>query len=481
MTQPVNAPAPRRALILVALAVAILAPAAVDRVDRPAPPGRLAASASDAAAAAPTGALASTWFCPLATAVAGGQANGTVVVANPTDEPREGTITIISSDGSRVSLPLSVAPRSRVEVREQEALEAPYAAALVELDGGGVVVEQAASGPLGETVGACASAASPRWYLADGATTKSATLLIGLFNPFPDDATVDLTFSTDQGPTAPAAYRPVTVPPRSLVVLNVGDHVRRRTNIAASVVARRGRVVVSKVQLHDGDGRKGMSAALAASRPAGAWYFPDGIVVPGITERFHVYNPTQREARVSIEFTVDEGAVEPFEQTIAPGGRVTVSATDENRVPAQVGHATAVRSLNDVAVVAERSVDAVAPAPRLGFSTGVGARQAARRWAFAAGAADESHDEWIGFNNVGRRATTISITGIANGQPVAIEGLQEIRLGAGRRGAVRLGDKIRRSDLSVVVTATEPIVVERSLFRVGGLGISLSPGVVLRG
>lgn len=480
MTETLNTPAPRRLLIVAVLAVSLAAAAVIDRVAEREQPPRLAAGGPDAGAAAPTDALTSTWFCPLATAVGGGQANGTVVIANATAERRTGTITVVSSDGTQARRPVDVGPRSRVEVREQDVLEAPYAAALVELDGGGVVVEQLATGPLGEAVGACSSAASPRWYIADGATTKSAVLLIGLFNPFPDDATVDLSFSTDQGPTAPAAYRPVTVPPRSLVVLNVGDHVRRRTNIAASVVTRRGRVVVSKVQVHDGDGRKGVSAALAAPEPSTSWYFPDGVIAPGVTERFHVYNPTQREARVAVEFTVDEGAIEPFEQAVPPGGRVTVSAADENRVPPNVGHATAVRSLNDVAVIAERSVDAVSPASRSGFSTTVGARQPARRWAFAAGAADENHDEWIAFNNVGRREATISITGIAGGQPVAIEGLQEIKVGPGRRGAVRLGDKIKRSDLAVVVTSTRPIVVERSYFRVGGLGVSIGPGVVLR-
>ena len=479
MTATVNAPAPRRTLILVVLVAALVAAAVADRAGRGDEEVSVAAD-EQGGTAPPVGALASTWFCPLATAVGGGQANGTVVIANPTRAELSGTVTVVSSDRTRKSKAVTVGPRARIEVRQQDVLEASYAAALVEMDGGGAVVEQAVAGPLGESVAACSASASPRWYIADGATTRAASLLIGLFNPFPDDAIVDLSFSTNEGLSGPAAYKPVTVPPQALVVLDIGEQVHRRTNIAASIVARRGRIVASKIQVHDGEGRKGLAAALAAPAPAEDWYFPDGVVVPGITERFHVYNPTQREARVVIEFTLDEDAVEPFERAIPARGRVTVSATDEERVPHHRGHSTAVRSLNDVAVVAERSVDAVAPAPRAGFATTLGARTTARQWLFAAGAADEGHDEWIAVNNVGRRDARVSIAALASGQTVAIDGMQDIELKGGRRAALRLGDKIRRSDLTVLVTSTEEIVVERSLFRVGGLGLSIVPGTILR-
>ena len=44
---------------------------------------------------------------------------------------------------------------------------------------------------------------------------------------------------------------------------------------------------------------------------------------------------------------------------------------------------------------------------------------------------------------------------------------------------IRLGDKIERDDLPVVITATGPIVAERGLYRIGGGGISQAIGIPL--
>jgi hypothetical protein len=49
-----------------------------------------------------------------------------------------------------------------------------------------------------------------------------------LFNPFPGDAIVDLSFATDQGPSTPPDFQGVVVPARGVKALDVGEHVRRR-------------------------------------------------------------------------------------------------------------------------------------------------------------------------------------------------------------------------------------------------------------
>ena len=66
---------------------------------------------------------------------------------------------------------------------------------------------------------------------------------------------------------------------------------------------------------------------------------------------------------------------------------------------------------------------------------------------------------------------------IVPAQVVAVEGLQNLEIGAGQRLAMRLGDHLSRGDLMVTVDADGPIVVERDLYRVGGPGISASLGI----
>src|SRR5205085_5686355 len=115
----------------------------------------------------------------------------------------------------------------------------------------------------GETVAPCASAAAAVWYFADGVTTKDAVETLSLFNPFPDEASVDLSFVTEEGPSVPRALSGLAVPAQGMTVVNVGDFVHRRAQATATVTARRGRIVAARLQSFDGTaGRKGVTLAL---------------------------------------------------------------------------------------------------------------------------------------------------------------------------------------------------------------------------
>ena len=49
-----------------------------------------------------------------------------------------------------------------------------------------------------------------------GATVRGATSSLALFDPFPDDTSVDISFVTDQGPRSPRALQAFVIPGRSL-------------------------------------------------------------------------------------------------------------------------------------------------------------------------------------------------------------------------------------------------------------------------
>ncbi|HET9442125.1 MAG TPA: DUF5719 family protein [Acidimicrobiales bacterium] len=475
-----DAGAPRRVLVFLVLVAALAAGLAADRLPRP----RVVRAEGVERApvmpvAGPPRSLSSSWFCAGATAMPDGAADGVVIVANAGRNPLTGTFTVVPLEGDPRALPIVVEPLSRLILRQRDIVNSPYAAALVELDGGDAVVEHEVSGPLGASTAPCASFASDRWYVAAGSTAREDTMLLALFNPFPEDAIVDLAFSTDQGRAVPSAFTGIVVRGGRLGVVNVGDHVRRRTAVAVTATARTGRIVMDRIQLR-GSAPTGVSLALAAPSPGRLWYFAEGLVSDGITERFHVYNPTDTEAEVSIELTLEEGAAEPFDLTIPPRDRVTVAADQEERVPRDVGHYAVVRSRNGVPVVAERSVTAAPPAPRAGTSDSLGARRTATTWVLASGSASEAVDEWVTVLNPGQAAATVSLHVLASGQLLPVEGLQGLSLEPGRRRAIRLTDHIRRQDLALRVTASEPVVVERGLYGVNAATLALSPGVPLR-
>jgi hypothetical protein len=267
-----------------------------------------------------------------------------------------------------------------------------------------------------------------------------------------------------------------------MVAVSVGQSVRRRASVATTVTSRVGRLVVSRLQLFDGTGdipRRGVSLTLGAPTPGPVWYFPEGYVGEGVTERIHVYNPSGREARVEIDMLLDQGEADPVELTVPAQARVTFTVNEEPRVPANVGHAAVVRAVNGVDVVAERTVEALPPSPSTGLAVALGATRPVGQWAFAAGEPDAAVDEWLTVLRPGGRATTVSVVALVDGRRVRVPGLQHLRVPGRGRLPVHLADHLPRPVGPVIVEASGPVVVERDLYRSPAPGRAMSIGIPL--
>jgi hypothetical protein len=448
-------------------------------------------------AAPPPGALSSTWFCAGGGASAEVGLGHVVIIANPGSEAVTGTITVL---GGRIAPPpraaaeagaaeagateeaaaeeepaapiapveadLEVPARSQVQVRLADLIEAPLAGAVVELDGGAVAVEHSVSSELGRATAPCATTAAEAWTFPWGVTSRGNRLLLVFMNPFPDDATLDLELATSEGPRQIGRFDGFVVPARSVVGAYL-DQDTRRDQISVHVRVRSGRVVVDRIQTFDGtDGRRGITLGLGAPVPA---------------EQIVVFNPTDGTAEIKVELLTGaeaEDFVEPFSVAVAPGRYsvldVTADARLEHLEPG-TPHSTVVTSLNGVPVVAERVLSwpqqGEGQGGRRGVSATLGAPLGAPRWLLAAGGPTGEWDQWVTVLNLSREAaTTVSFTGLAAGQPVAVADLQGLEIPPGGRLAVRLGEHIEREVLPLLIEADGAVVVERGLFRVGGLG-----------
>ena len=470
----------RRVPVIGLVLALVAAGVAVDRlVDRPAPEAVSDVSAAGMPSAAPASALSSTWYCAGGSSNPASAYNGGLTVSNPTDGDVTGTVTIVTDKGEVTSVPIDVRASAAVTVEYAKVVAPGYVAAMVDVDSGQVAVEHWVTSVAGKSVAPCSSRASTQWFFADGATARDAQLLLAMYNPFPEDAIADLSFATNEGRAGPADFQGIVVPAGRVVVRDIGEHVRRRDTVATEVRLRSGRLVVDQLLHRTAAGQAGVSVRLGAPAPAPEWYFPDGYYVEGIAEEYAVFNPGDVEALVDVEVTLDEGAAEPFELTVPPHSRVAVTANAEERLPKGVGRAVVVRSVNGVPVVAERSVVASGPAPRAGRAGLLGATRTARVWAFAYGGTSPTSDEWVLVYNPGTREATVSITGLADGRALAIEGLQGVIVGPGRRQAFRVGDHVQRAVLPLVVRSSEPVVAERAVFTVGGPGIAQAMGIPL--
>ena len=441
--------------------------------------------------AAPASSLSSAWFCAGATGHPGQQADGELVVANASGRALSGTALLIPSQGRSVSVPFRVEADNRTTLSEAPAGSAPFVAALVELDGGEAAVEQVVTGAQGLSTSACATTGSEHWYFADGTTQENSSLLISLFNPYPDDAIVDLSFTTEQGAEAPSDFQAVVVPAKGVVGLDLGTHLRRRAQVATSVSVRAGRIVAFKTQVVTAlppaaaasstaspTRVPGLSLVLGAPSPATELWWPAGLATTGQTERYQIYNPTPAPADLSLFVALDEGSADPFTLRVPPGGTAAIVSNAEARVPRGVGHAAELRSTNGVGVVAERTVDAVSPSPQLGLADVGGVRLQARRWLLAAGSADSALDESIAVYNPGTSAVNLSVSSL-DGAMDDVGGLAGLALPPGRRLVVRLNDHSPTLARALVVEASGNVIVERDISRVKGVGIDATIGVPL--
>ncbi len=68
----------------------------------------------------------------------------------------------------------------------------PEPGVLVEVTGSPTVVTHSIIGNGEAAIGPCARDAAPEWHFAAGTTVRGASLWLALFNPFADDAIVDI-------------------------------------------------------------------------------------------------------------------------------------------------------------------------------------------------------------------------------------------------------------------------------------------------
>jgi hypothetical protein len=270
-----------------------------------------------------------------------------------------------------------------------------------------------------------------------------------------------------------------------VVGVNVGEDVTRRTQVSTTATVRSGRIVMERLQSFDTASFQGLALTLGSPVPAETWVYPDGVVGAGVEERYVVYNPGSRPAEVELELRVEDPAQavqpEPFELTVAARGFEVVNVSDDDRMPDDVAHQGVVRSLNGVPVVAERVFFRRDPAPQAGLSVTPGSPMGAEAWVFAAGTANDTFDEVITVANLsGEREARVSVTALVDGQRVVLSGLSRVVVPPGGRQAVRLGEHIQQDELALLIESDEPVVVERSLHRISGLGVSAAIGIPLR-
>ena len=466
--------------------------------DESAPPEDEADDSADDAAAGPsgpTGRDAPGEQVAASPRMVEGESAAAAAAAAPVQEPgvgdpweEEGGV-----DETPIQETFELEPGGRTSVRLADLVEAPLAAALVEASAP-VAVEHEVVGPDGRDAGPCASSAASEWHLAFGVTTRNAREVLALFNPFASTATVDVTFSTDDGVREPQRYQGLPIPAGGVVGLDVGEDVTRKGHVSTTVRARSGSLVVERLQSFDGSSGsriRGLSVALATPEPLEAWGFATGVIGDGNREWIVLYNPGDERAEVdvSVRTAGESSPPPPYALTVRAGGYEVLEYGEDDRVQPRKGHVTIVRSSNGVPIVAER-VLSIPGAPGWrepdsdatggDISATTGAAFADREWVLATLGRrdDDGRDRLVAYNPDPEETATLDVRGIVDGRVVEPPERLDIEVPPGARVEVRLDGPLAAAGAAILAEADLPLVVERLAASSDRVVQTVSPGII---
>jgi hypothetical protein len=453
-------------LLLVVLAIVGIAVFGRDTPDRAT--AEFSISAQGWMPSAPSaGALTETWFCPGVPATGVDGVEGEIVVANRGDSLLDGTVLVMNDEGESRNLTLSVEAWTSATLDLDEVLPANIVGAVVEIEGGGALVEQHSLDPDGDSVAACPTATSDHWYLADGFTVDGSLNQVILANPFEQTVVANLSFATREGYREPGSYRGLTVAPRSIRVIDLGAPgagAQSEPVLAVDVEVARGRLVVGRAQKFVGGGRSGTQVTVASPTPREQWWFASGEKGPGIREEFVIYNPTSSSVEVDVLFIGIDTPVLVDPIFVPAREAVVFNSGSQSLLPDGTHSTVFATSTNDSSIVVERVVTRTADdVTGTGVLAGATARQdgyVATTWYVTSAPAEPTEDALVVYN-VDNSPGSISVFAVGRSGPVPVESMQGIEYGPARQISLDLTDPLVVGR-QLVIEATTRVMIERS-------------------
>lgn len=264
--------------------------------------------------------------------------------------------------------------------------------AIVEFSNGPAAASVVAIGESTLAGDLCSANLPAVWHVPGGSTLEGDTLTLRLFNPFADDARVDLSAVSELGPESDDSFEAVSVPPRSTRTLELERTLPGREALSLFVEHVEGSVIPVMVQ---GSGTD--TAVWPGTRHSDIWEFP----LAG-TEALATELILTNVAPIDVVYTVevfDESA------SVLSGVGGTIAGPGQARVPL-VGLGPEVFG---VRVTADGPFGAVVVGKGETSRVGtVGAPTTADRWLIPGPNAETAADYRLWFLNTGVDSVTIT-------------------------------------------------------------------------
>jgi hypothetical protein len=186
---------------------------------------------------------------------------------------------------------------------------------------------------------------SRRWFFAEGTTQAPFQMSVLVLNPNAQPVNAAVTFLTPDGTSLTRRY---AIPPTTRLAINVNEVVPD-LGVATSVEA--DRPVAAERAMYWRDNSVGTASA-GATAPAFTWRFADGRTSGEFQEYLLLSNPNKNQARVAVEFMLNDGTTSNQVFPMPGGSRYTLAV--HQLYPGQEAIAATVSSTQPI--VAERSL-----------------------------------------------------------------------------------------------------------------------------
>ncbi len=475
-------------LVMVALAAVVVASLALWFDGRP-PATSEGLEAPPLPAAGLPGSLSSTWYCAAANAAAEAPLQHELFLVNPTGEAATATLNAYNEAGHIGTETVEVAAPGPTSVDINAVFGGPGLSVMVESAAAELLVEHRISGDRLADQVPCATSSSDRWYFPAQTSLSNTSIRTAaqlyLFNPFAEDASVDISAALPDSINAPQELQGVVVPAGSARVLDLSSAAARREQFSVSVETRRGQIIAETSQFQTSGGTeeipatRGVRLTLGVSDPAADVAFAEGFTGAGVTERLVVYNPGDEVARVLVQVTpygASDLPPEPFELEVPPRRYSELDLSSETRIPGEGLHAIRVQTETSTPIVAGRVVtiygeaaapgtDGIVARPGLtsGLANGTASPVASTLWATTGVNVGPKRSATVSVFNPGEDTVRFSATVLGGPQDGSVLA-DAVEVSPGDSVAVVSSAlELESAVVTVQVEATGPVVVERTL------------------
>lgn len=279
------------------------------------------------ASVSPLSSDSSSWYCNWYLPGQGGINSASVLLANTSSKILKAQVISYVGTSSQ-SRNLVIPAHSFLRYPETVTPTAQSGAMSFIADGGGTVAELEVKGPLGSSVAPCNSSPSANWVALGANTLTGSNSGISVFNPFSQDAVIDVSLTSESHQFAPGALQGMVVASHQVENINLTQYFAGKKDVGVSVSSRIGRVVVGGLVQRNDAGDVGLSALTTSPAPNSQWHFPIGELSSNQAQQLIVYNPNSYKVDVTAKFSyLNLEAVKPSTSATTSTTSTTSSST----------------------------------------------------------------------------------------------------------------------------------------------------------